>query len=104
MSEFLLSNVELLGNPKNGSFYTFEECQEVIEKEIEKRREGWISKKRVSDMDFNDVTQTIQLSIFNKWSKWDQAQSLSRWLNLIISTQYYALLARDKVEAKFEGI
>jgi hypothetical protein len=103
-----LSNDELLPPPQNGSLYTFEECHKVIEKEIEKRREPWELKKAkkniVSYEDFDDVAQIMQLHIFNKWHRWDQTQSLSRWLNLIISTQYYALLARDKVEAKFKGV
>ena len=91
MAEKCLSNLELFGPPKDGTYYTFEECQPVIEAEIRKRRKKWMLDK-IAYMDFDDVVQIIQLHIFVKWHLWDQNRPILLWLNRTTSHQIFNLL------------
>lgn len=86
MSDKCPSNLELFGPPKNGKNYTFEECHKIIIKEIMKRKKRWLL-HRIAYLDYDDVSQIIQLHIFKKWYLWDQTQPIMLWLNKTITNQ-----------------
>lgn len=70
---------------------TFEECFDVIDAEIQKRRPKW-TLKAVCWMDYDDVAQIIRVHIHKKWHLYDQARPLAPWVNTIISAQINNLL------------
>lgn len=77
--------------PDKLSSKTFEECFDVIEHEIQKRRHKW-TLKAVCWMDYDDVAQIIRIHIHKKWHLYDQARPLAPWVNTIISAQINNLL------------
>jgi len=72
----------------------FEECIEIIEEEIRKRRSKW-NLQSLAWMDFDDVSQVIKIHIFKKWSLYDCRQPLRPWLNRIISNQLKNLIRNN---------
>ena len=65
---------------------SFEECIEIINEEIRKRKSKW-NLQSLAWMDFDDVSQIIKIHINNKWHLYDSKQPLKPWLNRIISNQ-----------------
>lgn len=72
----------------------FEECIDIIEEEIRKRRSKW-NLQSLAWMDFDDVSQIIKIHIFKKWSLYDSRQPLRPWLNRIISNQLKNLIRNN---------
>ena len=64
----------------------FEDCIEIIDLEIRKRRSKW-NLTAVTWIDFDDVSQIIRIHIFNKWNLYDSSKPLVPWINRIISNQ-----------------
>lgn len=86
---------------------SYEECSDLIEKEIAKRRGKW-TLTILRWMDFEDVAQILRAHIFKKWHLWDQERKLAPWIQRIMSRQIYNLLrnnytnyARPCVQCKF---
>jgi|ERR1017187_5333680 DNA-directed RNA polymerase specialized sigma24 family protein len=65
---------------------SFEECFDVIDTEIKKRRSKW-TLTAISWMDFDDVSQIIKMHIHKKWKQYDSSKPLCPWLNVIITNQ-----------------
>ena len=65
---------------------TFEECIDIIDTEIAKRRSKW-NLTSLSWIDFEDVGQIIRIHIYEKWNQYDPDKPLKPWLNRIISNQ-----------------
>jgi DNA-directed RNA polymerase specialized sigma24 family protein len=65
---------------------TFEESIDVINVEINKRKNKW-SLTVLSWLDFDDVAQIIRLHIYRKWEQYNIEKPLCPWLNRIISNQ-----------------
>jgi len=65
---------------------TFEECIEIIDTEISKRRGKW-NLTSLSWIDFEDVSQIIRIHIYEKWSQYDPEKPIRPWLNRVISNQ-----------------
>ena len=64
----------------------FEDCVDVIDLEIKKRRGKW-NLTAVTWLDFDDVSQIIRIHIFKKWDLYDSSKPLIPWINRIISNQ-----------------
>ena len=64
----------------------FEDCIEIIDSEIRKRRGKW-NLTAVAWIDFDDVSQIIRIHIFKKWNLYDSSKPLVPWINRIISNQ-----------------
>ncbi len=79
-------NLELLGKPRDGVAYCYEECIPVVDIEIKKRKPRWLL-NRISWIDYDDVSQIIRSHIFEKWYQWEQDKPLLNWVNAIISNQ-----------------
>lgn len=73
---------------------TFEECLEIINEEILKRKNKW-NLKEVSSLDYEDVSQILRLHVFNKWHLWDQKRPFKNWLNTVISHQMINLIRNN---------
>ena len=73
---------------------SFEECIEIINEEIRKRKSKW-SLQSLAWMDFDDVSQIIKIHINNKWHLYDPKQPLKPWLNRIISNQLKNLIRNN---------
>lgn len=65
---------------------TFEECIDIINNEINKRRGKW-NLKFLTWIDFDDVAQIIRIHIYEKWHQYNEEKPLTPWLNVIISNQ-----------------
>ena len=65
---------------------TFEECLDIIDQEIAKRRPKW-TLTSITWMDFDDVSQMIRIHIHKKWEQYDPTQPIEPWINKIISRQ-----------------
>jgi hypothetical protein len=65
---------------------TYEECYDVIDEVVKRFKNKW-QLKAINWFDFEDVSQTIKLHIFNKWHMWDQAQPLEPWVSRVASNQ-----------------
>lgn len=76
---------------KVGSNLTFEDCFEVIEEEVAKRRHKW-QLNSIAHIDFDDVSQILKLHIYNKWHLWDQSRPFKNWVNTVISNQIINLV------------
>lgn len=63
----------------------FEDCLEIIDKEIYKRK-GQVH-LYLNDFDFDDIAQIIRFHIYQKWHLWDTERPLENWVNVIISRQ-----------------
>jgi DNA-directed RNA polymerase specialized sigma24 family protein len=65
---------------------SYEDCYEIIDGVVQKFQKKW-QLKAVNWFDFEDVSQTIKLHIFNKWHMWDQTLPLEPWIARITSNQ-----------------
>ncbi len=72
----------------------FEDCIQVIDEEIRKRKSKW-NLQSLAWMDFEDVSQIIKIHIFKKWKLYDPKQPLKPWLNRIISNQLKNLVRNN---------
>ncbi len=73
---------------------SFEECIDIIDEEIRKRKSKW-NLQSLAWMDFEDVSQIIKIHINNKWHLYDIKQPLRPWLNRIISNQLKNLIRNN---------
>lgn len=73
---------------------TFEECIDIIDEEVRKRRGKW-NLQSLAWMDFDDVSQIIKIHVFKKWDLYDPKQPLRPWLNRIISNQLKNLIRNN---------
>lgn len=81
-------------NPKvqnQKKFLKYEDCIEVIEREISKRRSQW-QLSSIHWMDFDDVAQILRIHIHNKWDKYDQGKPLGPWLAQVMVNQIINLI------------
>lgn len=69
----------------------FEDCVEIIDKEIAKRRQSW-KLQAVPSIDYDDISQILRIHIHKKWHLYDQTKPLVNWVNRIISYQIINLL------------
>lgn len=69
----------------------FEDCIEIIDQEIKKRRAKW-TLGAVQWIDYDDIAQILRLHIYKKWFMWDQARPLRPWLNRIFTNQLSNLI------------
>lgn len=88
---------------------TFEECLDIINTEIEKRRPKW-TLTAVPHISFEDVAQNLRLHIWKKWNLYDQSKPLLSWLNTVISNQiinmirnWYGNFSRPCLKCQFNG-
>lgn len=65
---------------------TFEDCIDIVNEEIEKKRSLW--HPPIFYIDFEDIAQIIRLHIYNKWSMWDQSRPLRPWIGQIVRNQF----------------
>jgi len=72
--------------PKKDKKLIFEECIEIIDAELQKRKNRW-NLTSLAWMDYDDVSQIIRIHIYKKWDLYDQSKPLAPWLNRIISNQ-----------------
>ena len=72
----------------------FEDCIDVIEIEIQKRKAKW-NLNSLAWIDFEDISQIIKIHIFKKWHLYDASQPLGPWLNRIISNQLKNLIRNN---------
>ena len=72
--------------PKKDKKLIFEECIEIIDAELQKRKNRW-NLTSLAWMDYDDVSQIIRIHIHKKWNLYDQSKPLAPWLNRIISNQ-----------------
>ena len=79
---------------KDINLRTFEECLNIIDKEIEKRRYKW-TLTSVPHISYEDVAQVLRLHIWKKWALFDQSKSLLSWVNTVISHQIINLLRNN---------
>lgn len=86
---------------------TYEDCHDIIEREIAKRRGKW-TLTILRWMDVDDVEQILRAHISKKWHLWDQERKLAPWIQRIMSNQITNLLrnnytnyARPCVQCKY---
>ena len=72
----------------------FEDCIDVINEEIEKKRFKW-NLTSLAWMDFEDVSQILRFHIFKKWHLYNQEKSLKPWIRTIISNQIKNLVRNN---------
>jgi len=72
----------------------FEECIDVIDREIHKRKSKW-HLTALQWLDYDDVSQLLRIHIYKKFHMWDQSRLLEPWLNVIISHQISNLLRNN---------
>ena len=65
---------------------SFEDCYEIIAKEINKKKYKW-TLSSLSWLGWEDISQIILIHINEKWSQYDQKKPLRPWLGAIISNQ-----------------
>lgn len=80
------TNVELMGIPKNGVSYSYEECYPHINSAIMARKPRWLL-QRLAWLEYEDVAQIIRIHIYVKFYQWDQLRPILKWVNRIISNQ-----------------
>ena len=80
--------------PKKPKRPEFEECIDIIDQEIKKRRNKW-NLTALAWMDFDDVSQILRFHIFKKWEMYDPSQPLTPWVNRIISNQIKNLIRNN---------
>ena len=73
---------------------TFEEKEDVVDREIQKRRSKWFLGS-ITYIDFDDVIQIVKAHIHKKWHLWDQEKPLEPWLNRVISNQIKNLIRNN---------
>jgi len=62
---------------------SFEDCLDIIDNEIYKRK-GQVH-LYLNDFDFDDIAQIIRIHIYKKWHMVDETQPLEHWVNKIIT-------------------
>lgn len=72
----------------------FEDCADIIDNEIKKRRVKW-HLTAIQWLDYDDVSQILRLHIYKKFALWDQKRPLEPWLNTIITHQISNLLRNN---------
>lgn len=72
----------------------FEECIDIINSEILKRKHRW-HLTAITWMDFDDVSQKLRLHIYKKWDKWNHKRPLQPWLNQVINNQMTNMLRNN---------
>ena len=72
----------------------FEDCIDVIDQEISKRRNKW-TLTSIAWMDFDDISQILKIHIYKKWHLYDSSKPLAPWLNRIISNQLKNLIRNN---------
>ena len=72
----------------------FEDCIDVIDQEISKRRNKW-TLTSIAWMDFDDKSQILKIHIYKKWHLYDNSKPLAPWLNRIISNQLKNLIRNN---------
>ena len=72
----------------------FEDCIDVIDQEISKRRNKW-TLTSIAWMDFDDISQILKIHIYKKWHLYDNSKPLAPWLNRIISNQLKNLIRNN---------
>ena len=72
----------------------FENHIEVIDTEINKRRNKW-NLSVLAWMDFQDVAQILRIHIYKKWHLYDTKKPLNPWINRIISNQIKNLIRNN---------
>jgi len=72
----------------------FEDCIELIDREISKRKNKW-TLTSIAWMDFDDISQILKIHIFKKWHLYDESKPLAPWLNRIISNQLKNLIRNN---------
>ena len=72
----------------------FEECIEIINEEVSKRKGKW-TLTSIAWIDFEDISQILKIHIFKKWHLYDQSRPLLPWLNRIISNQLKNLIRNN---------
>ena len=70
---------------------SFEDCIQIIDVEIAKRKPRW-NLSSLAWMDYDDVSQIVRLHVFKKWGQYDQTKPLVPWLNAIIGNQIKNLI------------
>jgi hypothetical protein len=70
---------------------TYEECFDIINVIIEKKRHLW-TLKAVPSVDFDDVKLMITHHIYSKWHLFDQKRSLEAWVTTITNNQFINIL------------
>jgi len=70
---------------------TFEDCYDIIQKAIERKRNSW-TLSSINWMDFDDVKSIILIHIYKKWHLYDQNKKLLPWLSSVISHQITNLI------------
>jgi len=73
---------------------TFEDCIDVIDLEIKKRRSKW-GLTALAWMDYDDVSQIIRIHIHKKWHLYDPSKNLLPWIRTIISNQLKNLIRNN---------
>lgn len=86
---------------------TYEECYPIIDSIIKKFGNKW-RLKSINWFDFEDVSQTIKIHIYNKWHLWDQTRALEPWVAQVASHQIkniirnnYSNYVRPCMQCKF---
>jgi len=59
----------------------YEDLSKIIDGEIRKRRNKW----KYTHLEFEDVSQSLRLHIWKKFSKWDQQRDFAPWVNRVIT-------------------
>ncbi len=79
---------------KKSNKIKYEDCFDIIVKEIDKRRGKWFLTS-VAWMDFDDVRQMILAHINAKWDQYDPVKPLKPWVNKIITNQMKNILRNN---------
>jgi hypothetical protein len=72
----------------------FEDCLDLIDQEILKRRSKW-NLSSIAWMDFDDVSQIIRIHIFHKWKQYNPEKPLQPWVSMIITNQIRNLIRNN---------
>jgi hypothetical protein len=73
---------------------SFEDCYDVIYKEVWKRKSKW-TLTALASIDYQDVSQIILLHIWKKWLQYDQNKPLLPWLSRVIMNQIRNLVRNN---------
>lgn len=77
-------NISLLGPPKNGEKYEFEECLSLIQNEIARRKPRWLLERIIS---YEDCSQILQIIFFHNFNQLDQSRPILNWINKTITNR-----------------
>jgi len=72
----------------------YEDCWEVINEEISKKRFKW-NLTSLAWIDYEDVSQILRFHIFKKWHLFDQTKNIKPWIRTIISNQIKNLIRNN---------